>query len=120
MRKQQGVSFVGFIIIAMAFIFAALLVMKVFPAYVDYYSVKKAIDNVVRDENGSDAPAVRSAFDKQILISNIQDIGANDLRVQVIAGNTKVAVDYEKVVPLFGNVSLLFNFKYEKMGGGSK
>ncbi|KAF0814197.1 hypothetical protein IGB42_01094 [Andreprevotia sp. IGB-42] len=119
MRAQRGLSLFGFMIISIVVILVAVLFMKASPAYVEYFSVKKAIDNVIRDQGGASPSSLRDAFVRQATISNIQAVKAEDLVIVQTGSLTKISVAYEQVVPLFANISLLFDFEYSKSSGSS-
>jgi len=119
MRAQRGISLFGMVIIGILVVLVAVVGMKTVPKYLDFFSVRRAIDAVVRDESGSSPEAIRSAFDRQANISYIQVVKSSDLVITQIGGITKVGVSYEQVVPLVGNMSLLLEFDYSKSGGSS-
>lgn len=115
MKRQQGVSFFGFVIIGVFVAAMAIVFFKVIPTYVEYFNVDKAVSTV--SKAGGSQQEVRAAFGKNAIISSIESVSESDLKVVQIAGKTRVTVSYEKVVPLIGNVSLLFNFDIDKTSG---
>ncbi|WP_051709629.1 DUF4845 domain-containing protein [Andreprevotia chitinilytica] len=119
MRAQRGLSFFGFIMVAIVVVLVALVVMKVIPTYVEYMSVRKAIDNVVRDQAGAPPAAIKESFSKHAEISNISAVHASDLAISQTGGRTTVSVNYEQTVPLVANISLLFDFQYSKSSGAN-
>ncbi|WP_028455688.1 DUF4845 domain-containing protein [Chitinilyticum litopenaei] len=111
MNKQQGVSFFGFIIIAIFVAFAAILGFKMVPAYMEFFSVKKAINSIAREGSGKSPQEIREAFARHAEIEYITSVKPADLVVNTQGGSVNVSVDYEQVVPVVGNVSLLFSFQ---------
>lgn len=120
MKKQAGLSFFGFIIIAMAVAMALITAFKVVPTYIEYFNIKQAITTVVNQNSGAAPAAIRDAYSKHAQISDIQAVNPTDLLVTQVGGTTTVRADYEKVVPLVGNVSLLFQFEVESSSGALK
>ena len=47
MRRQQGLTLSGLLLICALLIVLALLAFKLFPAYAEYLTVKKALDEPV-------------------------------------------------------------------------
>lgn len=115
MKKQQGVSFFGFVIIAVFVAVMLVIFAKVVPTYVEYLNISKAITTI--SKAGGSPQDIKTAFDKNSVISSIESVTSNDLKIVPMGGKTRVSVTYEKVVPLVGNVSLLFNFDIDKTSG---
>ncbi|MDR2219705.1 MAG: DUF4845 domain-containing protein [Methylobacillus sp.] len=113
MKKQQGATFwsmAGIVVIVGAVI---LLVAKLFPAYAEFYAVKKAIARL--ETGGSLATMseqdIYKIFDRSSVMDDIRSVTPKDLKVARAAdGTTSVSVDYQVVVPIVGNVSALMKF----------
>lgn len=117
MRHQQGLSFFGFIIVAAFVAAAAILGFKVVPVYNQYFSIKSTITRLAKDSAGVPVAAIRESFSKSAEIGYITDVDARDLRITQVGGVTRIAVEYEKVVPVVANVSLLFDFRIDESSG---
>ncbi|WP_169307458.1 DUF4845 domain-containing protein [Chitiniphilus eburneus] len=120
MRKQSGMSFVGFIIVAILVALAAITFFKVVPAYVEYFSVKSTLKILVRDHASEPPSAIRESYNRHANISNIEAVKAQDLVIVQTGGRTTISTSYEKVVPLVANVSLLFDFDAEAASGSTE
>ncbi|GAB7128363.1 hypothetical protein JCM19000A_28700 [Silvimonas sp. JCM 19000] len=117
MRKQQGLSFFGFIMVAVFVAAVAVTFFKVIPAYVEYFNIKKTIKTIAKEGAGQPPAEIRSAFSKHAEIDDIESVKASDLQIQQAGGNTSVSVNYQRTVPLVANISLLFDFDiYEGSG----
>lgn len=114
-RTQTGMGIFGLIFVLGMIAIVALLVLKLTPVYIEYFTVKKAIAAVAR--SGATDPAdVRRAFDKQADIDRIDVISARD--IQVSGGTFSFA--YDKKVHLFANISLYIEFEgSSRAAGGS-
>jgi hypothetical protein len=111
---QKGMGVIGLLFTLGMIAIVALLVMKVVPVYIEYFTVKKAIAASV--SSGTSPAAVRSAFNKQADIDSIDVIRSSDLQ---ISGNT-VSFAYDKQIHLFGNVSLLIEFEGTSTASGGR
>jgi hypothetical protein len=111
MHRQRGVTFLGLIVAAIIVIFVALLGLRVAPAYIEYFSVKKAVTGIAAspDSKGT-VMDIRKAFDKRAQIDDITVISAADLDISKEGGDVVISFAYSKKVPLFSNVSLYFDF----------
>jgi len=109
-RKQRGLSMVTFLLVAVVLIFGALIFMKVGPAYKEYFEVKRAVTATAADSRNSSVAEVRRSFERRAIVDSIDVIGAADLDISKEGNEVVVSFSYTKKVPLFGNVSLLFEF----------
>ncbi|WP_047396379.1 DUF4845 domain-containing protein [Chitinibacter sp. ZOR0017] len=119
MHKQRGLSFFGFIIVAMAVAMAMITAFKVVPAYIEYFNIKQAVTTIAKQNTGSTPAAIRDAYARHADISNIKAVTPADLVINQVGGSTVIRADYEKVVPLVANVSFLFQFQVEQSSGAA-
>ena len=117
MKKQQGMSFLGFIIVAVFVAAMAIVFFKVVPTYTQYFSIKSTLNRIAKESSGMPPAAIRDSFSKSAEIGYITDVNAKDLKIVQIGGVTRIAAEYEKVVPLVANVSLLFEFSIDESSG---
>lgn len=110
-RKQLGVSLFGLLFWGVLLAFSAVVLAKVFPTVLEYYTIKRVIDRIAVT-NPPTVPAVRADFEraKQIEYS-ITSIGAQDLAVSKDNDKLVISFAYEKQIELAGPVFLLI--KYE-------
>jgi Tfp pilus assembly protein PilE len=105
-KNQAGMTFIGLVLVIAAVIFLAVIGMKVVPAYLEFNSVKNAIKKAVASAGTSDKKAVITSFQKYAEVDNISVVNGKDL---VFNGDT-VSVDYQVVVPIVANASVLLDF----------
>ena len=112
MRKQKGMSLVGFLIVLAMVVFFAYLGMRVTPIYLEFYSVKNAM-NGVANEPGS---ANFSPFDiKDKMLSRLYvsytdgNVGVEDIKV-VRNNGVFLQVNYEVRKPVMGNLDVIATF----------
>lgn len=106
--REAGVSLSGLIVVLVVLGALALVAMKVFPAWAEYRSIKNAI--VQAKAAGPGTHEIQQAFARNAEINNITAIGGKDLVISRDNGQAEVSFDYEKRIPLAGNVSLLIDF----------
>ncbi|GGP19826.1 DUF4845 domain-containing protein [Silvimonas iriomotensis] len=119
MRKQAGLSFFGFILVAIVVAAAAVTFFKVVPAWVEYFNIEKTITTLAKEEAGASPADIRSSFSKHAQINDMDSVKPEDLKISQAGGITTISVSYERVVPLIGNCSLLFAFDVYKTSGAS-
>lgn len=113
MYKQKGFTFWGLAFTVAVIVILALLTMKLFPAYSEFFAVKRAINRLQTEGslNVMSKDEIRRAFDTSSGVDDIHTIKPSDLEIKkTSAGDTVVSVDYEVVVPLVANVSALMTF----------
>jgi len=103
---------ISLLLIVVVVVVGAIGGMKVAPAYLEYYSVKKAVTAIVAggDMRSATVADVRKAFDRRAQIDNITVVGGPDLDITKEGGDIVISFAYTKKVPLFNNVSLLIEF----------
>ena len=109
-RRQHGLSLIGLILVSGVLVFIALLAMKVAPAYVEYFTIVKNI-KAIAAQGGSTVKEIQANFDKRAAIDDMNAIRGRDLDVEKNGDQWIVTASYQKKVPLFTNVSLLFDFE---------
>ena len=111
MKYQRGVALSGLIFWGVVITLVAVLGMKVVPTTVEYYKILKDIKATVA-KVGPDATVadVRKTFDNFANIDQL-DFKPEQLDVSKERGKIVVSFDYDKRIPLFGNVSLVINYK---------
>jgi hypothetical protein len=111
MKYQRGVALSGLIFWGVVITLVAVLGMKVVPTTVEYYKILKDIKATV-NKVGPDATVadVRKTFDNFANIDQL-DFKPEQLDVSKERGKIVVSFDYDKRIPLFGNVSLVINYK---------
>ena len=111
MHKQRGITMFGILIICIGLILVVVGGLKVTPTYIEYFSVKKAVAGIVAGgEARGTVVEIRKAFDKRAQVDDISIISGADLEITKEGNDVVVGFSYPKKVPLFGNVSLYFDF----------
>ena len=111
MRKQEGVTLSGFIVVAVIVIFAMLAAFKIGPAYWEYYTIQKQLKAIAADPVARGTRReVEGAFVARQTMENIRSINMNDLVISKEGDSVVLSADYAVKVPLFGNLSACMDF----------
>lgn len=113
MHKQRGVSMLGFMLVAVVVIMFAVLAMKLVPAYIEYFSVKKILNAMGQDSEikAMSNADIRSAFSKRADVGYVTVVKPSDLNIDRSGGNLVISTEYEYRTPLVANISLIVDFK---------
>jgi len=122
MRRERGIGFAGLLIILILIVFAAIVGMKVVPAYIEYFTIKKAVAAIVQsgETRGATVIEVRNAFDRRATIDDITVITKNDLEITKEGNEIVIGFAYQKKIPLFYNISVLIDFAGTSKPGSTK
>jgi hypothetical protein len=111
-KKQLGMGFLGFAFIFMAVILVAIGGLKIFPAYSELETAKKAIMAIAQggETKGGTVADVRKAFDRRTNVDNITVVSPQDLEITKDGNELVISFAYAKKIPLFANVALCVDF----------
>ena len=110
--RQQGITLMGLIVGAVVLIFAAVLAMKLVPAYIEFYSVKKALAGIAVDTRGRSTSVadIRRLFEGRSAIDDINSVKANDLEISKEGNEYLVSAAWRREIPLFANLGIYIDF----------
>lgn len=112
MKKQTGVSLSGMIFVLFVLFFVALLGFKLFPPYMEFFTIQKNFKAMAASPELKGAPRkdILNAFDRFRIIDNTTAITAEDIEINKDGANIVISASYSIKVPLVANVSLLLDF----------
>jgi hypothetical protein len=113
MRKQRGVTMIGWVILLIPIAIVLYAGIRVGPEYFNYYKVVTAMKETAKalesDETLS-PQTIRSAIEKRFDTGYVDNPKASELEITKADGGWNVTAAYETQVPLFGNLYLLCDF----------
>ncbi len=112
LKKQSGATLLGMLFVGAMLFFVAVIAMKLFPAYQEYFSVKTVIRAMNKESLSSmSKKEIQNSFDKRANTSYITVITGKDIILgKNSAGETAVSAQYQVITPLFGNISVMMDF----------
>ncbi|HET7610977.1 MAG TPA: DUF4845 domain-containing protein [Rhodanobacteraceae bacterium] len=116
MKRQSGITLIGFIIVLAVAAFFIYTAMKLVPAYIDYFNVAKAM-NTVASQTAASAMSpeeIRRQLDTQQLSQYFadEDIAAGNVHVQRTPnGGSSLKLSYDKRIPWIYNIDFLLHFE---------
>ncbi len=111
MRRQLGVTLIGFIFLIAIVGALGIIAFRAIPIYNEYFTVKRIVKSINVEANEVTPNDIRNQFILKASADYVTDIKARDLDITRENGKVIVSVTYSKTVPLFANVSLLFDFE---------
>ena len=114
MRKsQRGVTLIGWVILLVPIgliVYAGILLT---PKYLNYFNVVKAMNQEateVKDNPTIDPNLIRLGLARRFDVEYIDKPSTKEIDVHRDGDHWVMVADYEELVPLFGNVSILVQF----------
>lgn len=112
MKKQLGVTITGLLMTIVVLVFVSLLGFKVFGPYKQYFTVQKVFKQLAVN------PEVRAggrrefiqAWSRFAVTDDLGAISGDDVELTKEGNELIISASYSVKVPLFKNVSLLFDF----------
>lgn len=110
--QQRGLSMIGFLFVAIVLVVVAMLAMKLVPAYIEFFSVKKILATMGHDSDlrSKSNAEIRSDFVKRANVGYVTVVKPEDLTIDRSSGVPVISADYAFRTKLFGNVSLVVDF----------
>lgn len=110
-RKQRGLTLIGFVLLLVLALFFAYIGMKLVPIYIQYYSVVKAMQGVAEEPGAADMSPnrIRNAFFQRLSVDYVSGVERDNVRV-TRAGGVTLHVAYEVREPLIGNIDVVVSF----------
>jgi len=110
-RRQGGLSMIGFLFVSALVVAGVMLGFRVTPAYIEYYSVQKALEQALADAKDSSSTAeIRAAFQRRADAGYIDSVRGADVEVVKIRNEVTASASWTRKLSLFANVSLLLEF----------
>jgi Domain of unknown function (DUF4845) len=110
--RQRGIGFVGMILVAAGLIFAAILAMKMVPAYIHSAQISEIFRTIAEDPamRGATIRDIKESYMKRADIDYINDITADDISIVQNNGELVLSASYSVRIPIAGNMTLLLEF----------
>ena len=111
-RHQQGLTFISLVFVLALIAFFVLLGLKIGPIYLNHSKVVSALAEIKKTpdiEEQSEAE-IRDSLSKRFNINYVDDVTQDDIKVTRHNDYLKVAIEYEVVTKIAGNLSVLVEF----------
>jgi hypothetical protein len=111
-RRQGGLTIMGFLFVAAVVVIAVMVTFRVIPAYVEYFSVKKALqEELSAMSDAQNVGAFRSGLGRRFNTGYVESVSPADVQVTK-SGNAIVATaEWERRLHMVGNAYILLEFE---------
>ena len=123
MHHQRGLSLVGWLIVAGLAGFLAIVALKLFPVYMEYWTVRSVMDEVANMPavDKKSRSYIMSTIGKRLDVNSVQVVKTRDIKYERSdSGGVRLHLKYEVRKPLVGNVDVVVKFEHiaPLRGGG--
>ena len=111
-RRQEGLTLIGFIIVLAMVIFVAFIGMRIVPIYLEYGSVVSAMDGVASERGSANLSPfdIRVKIHNRLYVSNT-NYSVKDRNIKITRGNgVHLRIAYEVRKPVIGNLDVVAKF----------
>lgn len=103
MRTQRGMSMIGIVMVCAGIVIVAVAGLKISPAYIEYFKVKKALSGIVESgEAKGTVNDIRRAFERRASVDDFKAVSGADLDITKEGEEVVIGFAYSQKVPLFG------------------
>lgn len=123
-RRQKGITLMGFLMVLVVAGAAALIVMKLFPMYTEFYNVKGAMAEFAASPGSGNKPLpqIQSEMERRFDIAYVSTLNGKDVKVARQGRTMVMTVDYEVRKGMIGNLDVVGRFSHsvelQGTGGG--
>jgi hypothetical protein len=112
MKRQRGVTFIGMVFIAGLIVFAAIIGLKLVPAYIEYATVVNHLRELARspDARGASPREIQIMFNKRAQIDAITAVKGDDIDIEKEGDQVVLRANYSTKIKLFGNLNACIDF----------
>ena len=115
MKKQQGMTLIGWVMVLAIIAFFATFVMRLVPMYQEYYGVLQIMDGMETElkNNKLTKKQVMTLLGKRFNTGYVFSVKKDNIEISRGKNNvhvSKIVIDYEKRVPFMGQIDLIGHF----------
>lgn len=111
-HRQRGISFIGFIVVLAVVGFFLFLGMRIGPTYMEYFTIRNAVNTVASQATSADPGAIREAIRKQMQIDYSANFRPEFVKVQRDSSGATIVLNYEIRKPLMYNLDFIARFEH--------
>lgn len=113
MRKQRGVTAIGWVFLLIPMALTIYAGIRVAPVYMNYWRIVDAMSKSASELKSDEALsplAIRKAIGRRFDVGYVEGMEAKDIVVRKGDAGWEMSCEYEGVAPLFSNVAIVISF----------
>jgi hypothetical protein len=118
--RQRGATFLGILTIVAIVGFGLYGAIRVFPLYMEYLSIVRAMEQTAKEDVGGTPQTLRNAMDRRWTVEDIKSIDPKDIEIKRQGNGYTMRAWYRAEAPFISNISLVVDFdKTVTVGSGA-
>ena len=111
-RSQRGFSKFGLLMLLIVLVSGLTFGLKILPVYLDHNFVKGAAEDLIASGRAASLTQVevREEIASALRVNNVRDFNLNSITLQRESASPVLVIDYERRIPLVGNVDVIISF----------
>jgi len=110
--RQRGISFIAFLIVLAVGGFFLYLGMRIGPVYLEYWTIRTAVNAVAAEADTADIAALRQAMGRRMAIDYAGSFRPEFVRVVREGSQVNLVLHYEIRRPLIHNLDFVARFDH--------
>ncbi len=109
---QQGVSGSGFITIMAVIMISVLLLLKLFPVYMENFNVSTSLSSLSNEDDikSLKKSAIKELLQRRFSINDVKNARKEHIEIKKTKTEMTIDITYEVRKPLVGNIDLVLHF----------
>ena len=113
MRKQRGVTAIGWVFLLTPMVLTIYAGIRLAPVYLNYWRVVEAMNKTatqLKNDETLSPQTIRSALGKRFDVGYVEGMTENEIQVRKGVNNWEMQTEYEGEAPLFSNIKIIVAF----------
>jgi hypothetical protein len=106
MRQERGFTLISLLFLLALAAGVALVGFKIVPAYIDYFTIKHTLQNILAEDTDQTDVSLRSSLDRRLDVNFIKDIDSHALHISRDDGVLTLTVPIARKEHLAGGISI--------------
>jgi hypothetical protein len=111
-QRQRGATFLGWLFVLALLAFFGLLILRLFPIYLEYFNVKTSLESLSHQPElrAMSQKEIRYLLQRRLDVNEVKHVSPADIELTKSQEMLKIVIDYEVRTPLLGNIDLIIHF----------
>jgi hypothetical protein len=112
-NKQQGLTFISWLVILAMAGLLVLVGIKITPVYLEHFAVKKTLESLKQEPlvSRKSLREIRTMLMRRLDMNSVYDMTKDEIIIKRAGGVTKITIAYEERRNVVGNLSLVMTFE---------
>ena len=110
--RQQGMTFIGLVIVLGLIAFFVLAALKLVPLYLENFKITSSLQSLKTDQGlaSKSAPEILTLLNRRLDVNDVTRLTPKDIEIKVGSGKAVVRISYEARESFIGNVDIVAKF----------